>query len=615
MKLKKKKIDEMIELLDKITEKAIQYENNFAEKLSLIHPEYKKSAINFLHYLALRENDIRDLQEKLGELGISRLARAESNVLASILAVKNLLRKLNKLKKQERGKGVISRKKARKIIRKNTNALLGKKLKGAKTRIMVTLPKEAVDEKNLINELIEAGMSAARINCAHDSIDIWYKLIDKIHSVKKRTGKNCRVCMDLGGPKLRTGKMIPGPKVVHLTPLRDTKGRVIEPCTLLLAKEGTLPSEEYPVILPFEEEFLMEIQIGDKLTFIDTRNKKRNLKVVEQAANGFVAKLFDSAYIETAAEVSLLREENIVASTQVGNLIPIEEYIVLKSGDILTLLADQQIDGQSAKIDENGNIINSAFVSCTLPEVFKDVKEGELIVFDDGKIEGKIIDVKEDKVVVEIFYAKEVGEKLKADKGINLPESNLNISGLTEKDKEDLRFIAKNADVVNFSFVNSGKDVQDLFEELKKLEREDLGIILKIETKKGFKNLPEILLTAMQHYPIGVMIARGDLAIEMGWKNLAKAQEELLSLCEAVHIPIVWATQVLETHAKKGRPSRSEITDAALAERAECVMLNKGPHIVKTVKLLSEILKDAEEYQDKKSTLLPVLQMFNPFNN
>jgi len=288
----------------------------------------------------------------------------------------------------------------------------------------------------------------------------------------------------------------------------------------------------------------------------------------------------------------------------------IEQYITLKPGDKLLLLKDN-IEGRPAEYNEDGKIINPAYVSCTLPEIFADVKKDELIVFDDGKIEGHIEEVYSDKLVIEIDYSKETGEKLKADKGINLPESNLSVSGLTDKDKEDLRFVVKNADVVNFSFVNSADDVNQLFAELDKLNRKDIGIILKIETRKAFKNLPEILLAAMKRHPIGVMIARGDLAIELGWKNLARAQEELLSLCDAVHIPVVWATQVLETHAKKGRPSRAEVTDAALSERAECVMLNKGPHIVKTVKLLNEILLDTEQYQDKKSTLLPVLEMFN----
>src|SRR5690606_24231866 len=125
------------------------------------------------------------------------------------------------------------------------------------------------------------------------------------------------------------------------------------------------------------------------------------------------------------------------------------------------------------------------------------------------------------------------------------------------------------------------------------------------ETKNGYKNLFDILLKSMQNYPVGVMIARGDLAVECGWERMAGVQEEILSLCNAAHVPVIWATQVLENMAKTGFPSRSEITDAATAQRAECVMLNKGPNIVEAIRLLDIILKNMKDYQEKKATMLP----------
>ncbi|MCK5701482.1 MAG: hypothetical protein KAI29_10025, partial [Cyclobacteriaceae bacterium] len=274
-------------------------------------------------------------------------------------------------------------------------------------------------------------------------------------------------------------------------------------------------------------------------------------------------------------------------------------------GDKLILSKDPA-PGEPAQYDEQGNLIKHSHVSCTLPEIFPDVKPGEPIFFDDGKIEGIIESVNENELIIDITHARNTGSKLKADKGINLPDSDIKLSGLTEKDKEDLKFVALNADTVNFSFVNDENDVQQLLDELKKYDS-PLGIILKIETKKGFKNLPSILLKAMQNYPIGVMIARGDLAIETGWKNFASIQEEILRICEASHIPDVWATQVLESLAKKGVPTRSEITDAAMAQRAECVMLNKGVYINKAVKMLDKILIRMQHFQKKKETILPKL--------
>ena len=81
-----------------------------------------------------------------------------------------------------------------------------------------------------------------------------------------------------------------------------------------------------------------------------------------------------------------------------------------------------------------------------------------------------------------------------------------------------------------------------------------------------------------------------------------------MSLCEAAHVPVIWATQVLENLAKKGLPSRAEITDAATAQRAECVMLNKGPHILSAIHMLDSILRGTQAYQDKKAPMLPALE-------
>jgi pyruvate kinase len=155
--------------------------------------------------------------------------------------------------------------------------------------------------------------------------------------------------------------------------------------------------------------------------------------------------------------------------------------------------------------------------------------------------------------------------------------------------------------------VNQSSDVETYLQEMAKYKA-SLGIILKIETQKGFRNLPEILLTAMQTYPIGVMIARGDLAIETGWKNFATIQEEIMRVSEAAYIPVVWATQVLDNLARKGVPTRSEITDAAHAQRTECVMLNKGVYIKKAVKTLDKILRRMQRFQKKKQIILPKLE-------
>ena len=162
--------------------------------------------------------------------------------------------------------------------------------------------------------------------------------------------------------------------------------------------------------------------------------------------------------------------------------------------------------------------------------------------------------------------------------------------------------------MVGLSFVQSAADVQALHQRLDALCASRLGVVLKIETRRGFENLPELLFAAMSRPTAGVMIARGDLAVECGFERLAELQEEILWVCEAAHMPVVWATQVLENLAKTGRPSRAEITDAAMGVRADCVMLNKGPHILEAMHTLDDILRRMQDHQAKKRPLLRALK-------
>ena len=138
--------------------------------------------------------------------------------------------------------------------------------------------------------------------------------------------------------------------------------------------------------------------------------------------------------------------------------------------------------------------------------------------------------------------------------------------------------------------------------------------MLKIETRRGFENLPEMLLEAMHASSCGVMIARGDLAVECGYQRMAEIQEEILWACEAAHVPVIWATQVLETLARDGIPTRAEITDAAMGQRAECIMLNKGPYILKALNYLDDILRRMATHQEKKRPQMRKLKLAGTFN-
>ena len=610
MKTKRdKKIERMIARVDAIIESAEALEARYADTLARVHPAYQKSARNLIHYRALRRHDLRKLQKQLGYLGLSRLGKAEGHVMANLRMTRSILQRFVKAKKLKIKKADVTFKQAPKLLNANTKALLGYRSKRRRVRIMVTLPGEAAEDAALVQDLLASGMNSVRINCAHDGPEAWQQMIGHVHRATKKVRKTCKVCMDLGGPKIRTGSMVPGPRVVRFRPERDVLGRVVHPALVWLGSPASCVRAEAAACLPVPEAWSARLRKGDVVRFEDTRGKKRRLIVTEEAEEGRWAQCTKTAYVRTG---TLLFRDDDPDGVPVGDLPPLEQRIVLQPGDTLILHKDPR-PGEPAVYDTQGHLRKPAHLSVTAPDVFDRVRPGERVLFDDGKVGGVIREVAPGELFVEVTYARAGSAKLRADKGINFPDSDLRIRGLTRKDRQDLAFIAAHADVVNMSFVNSPQDVEDLRAEIDRLSAADrLGIILKIETRRGFDNLTEILLTAMQTYPVGVMIARGDLAVECGWENMARIQEEIMSLCEAAHVPDIWATQVLENLAKKGLPSRAEITDAATAQRAECVMLNKGPHIRSAIGMLDTILKSTETYQEKKAPMLPVLEAAEP---
>lgn len=597
----------VIGILDDILNKMKSMEITYGEELSLVDPIYKKSAQNLIHYLALRSFEIDVLDDELTKLGLPVLANSESHIMRSVLDLKRLINSL--LGQVTRNPvNAVSIDLSDKFLKKNTKILLGYKSKKRRTRIMVTLPNTAAEDLDFVRKLLASGMNCARINCAHDDPETWLKMIENVREASKLERKKCRIAMDLGGPKLRTGPMVPGPKVIHIRPEKDDLGRVVSPAKVWIARPDIPPPDdtEYQAFIPVDRLIFSKIKRGSILKFVDSRSKNCKIMVEKRKGNGWLGICVDSAYIETGTEMVLEKEKRSGEIVhRVGELLPKEQFISLYTGDKLRVHKDPT-PGENAQYNETGSLAQVAHISCTLPEVFQDVKEGDPIYFDDGKIEGFIESKISDELMIKITQAKDKGSKLKSDKGINLPQSELKVSGLTAKDREDIKFIARYADAVNFSFVNTKEDVLDLYNEYQKLSAE-IGVILKIETQKGFSNLPSILLAAMQSYPVGVMTARGDLAIETGWKNFATIQQEIMRICSAAHIPNVWATQVLENLAKKGTPSRAEITDAALAQQAECVMLNKGYYIHKAVKMLDKILRRMQRFQGKSRNLIPKL--------
>jgi pyruvate kinase len=376
------------------------------------------------------------------------------------------------------------------LLHANANALFGKPSPRRHVRIMVTLATEAAEDFEIVRDLLQRGMNCARINCAHDTPAEWEAMIANVRRAEQECGRACRILMDLGGPKARTGQVV-----------------LVEPRQHLHIGERILLARQVPV--------------------------------------------------------------------------PSRRFAVQ--------------------------------IACQLPEVLDQVPVGAEVWIDEGKLGTEVEAVLPEGLLLCVTHARPKGERLRADKGLNFPGTRLQVSPLTDKDKRDLECIVQHADIVGYSFVQDATDIGLLQRELRKLQGKrarPLALIAKIETPQAVRNLPEVIVQAAGKQPLGVMIARGDLAVEIGYERLAEIQEELLWVCEAAHIPVIWATQVLETFVRKGSPSRAEMTDAAMAERAECVMLNKGPYVGEAITVLDHILMRMQDHQVKKTPQLRALHMW-----
>jgi pyruvate kinase len=599
-----------------IRDHVLAFERSSKSTTGPIETEHKSSARNLLHYLALRQRDLRPLQKKLARFGLSSLGRSESHVLANLEAVIKVLHHLTGREYQLSENDFLA---GRLALERNTAVLLGPRPRDRDVRIMVTMPSEAAGDYWLVRDLVAAGMDCMRINCAHDDEPAWAAMIENLRRAKAELRRDCRILMDLPGPKLRTGPIETLPGVVKWQPRRNRYGRVLGPARIWLAAEASGPAGPAGAHarLAMPREWLAKLKLNDTIKFLDARGLSRSIEVKAIAQEGCWAEGLKTAYVADGTMLQIMRAENgaalSAAAACVKDLPPEPQPLHLKTGDVL-LLTREARPGRPAAYDAEGKVVRPAAVAVSLPEIFSDVRAGESIWFDDGKIGGAIRSVDADAIAVEITKARPKGEKLWADKGINLPDSSLTLPALTAEDLALLPFLVAHADLVGYSFVRSAADIAELQDHLTRLGGGGLGIVLKIETRQAFEELPHLLLAAMRGHAAGVMIARGDLAVECGYERTGELQEEIMWLAEAAHVPVIWATQVLENVAKTGQASRAEITDAAMAERAECVMLNKGPYVVQAVQMLDDVLKRMERHQIKKVSLLRPLKLAERFS-
>jgi len=560
------------------------------------------SALNLVHYLALRRRDLRSLQEDLAEAGVSSLGRCESHVMATLDQVISILQRGYRPPPSNVAEGYPSYREGKSLIERNATRLFGPKEPNRNTRIMVTLPTEAAFDPHLIQDLVAKGMNCARINCAHDDCAVWRAMIDNIILARQGTGRDCTILMDLAGQKIRTKMGTVEGDGIKLKASHD--GNAVEPALVAFISAETTSTSGSAPCLAVPAAVHARFTIGDRIVFTDARGKQRQIDILSRSK--------DSGWIGSCAQNSVINTETLFElrrRDEWAQFSPLCEFMTMRfparveqprlfMGDRLLLCRD--IDGDAATD-------GLSRVGCTHPIVLKQLRRGHGVWFDDGKLGTVVEQVDERGAMLRVVHARPAGVKLRGDKGVNFPDIYLDLPCLTDNDLADLDFVCKYAEMVGFSFVQSGRDMDVLMKELAERGANHLSIIAKIETKVAVKNLPEIILTTLPQHRMGVMIARGDLAVELGGERMAEIQEELLWLCEAAHVPVIWATQVLEGLTKKGETTRPELTDAAMSGRAECVMLNKGPYLAQAVTTLDSILTRMQDHQYKKVSRMQAL--------
>ena len=478
--------------ISKLMTEAAEQEAKLAAELERLHPDHRAPGRNLVHYMALRQHDLRELQHELTALGLSSLGRAEPYVFATLEAVDRALAALSGDSAVPAAAAVAPTQfgMAYAELRKRTDDLLGSPPSGRSTRIMVTLPEDA--DSSTVETLLAEGADVVRINCAKGEVNDWQRTIERVRLAERRRGRECRVLCDLAGPN---------PRTMDLERLGST-------------------------------ESLGRVEVGDHFWLV-----------------------------RSSGECSERPHKSEVA------------------------------------------------LGCTLPSVLDDLQPGERISYDDGKLSGVVQEANAGRVRIEVTFTLKERVKVRPNKGLNFPDTTLRLPPLTDKDLRDLEFITAHADLVGLSFVRSAEQIEALQNELARRDARGLGIVIKVETAQAFNALPRLLLTAMRSPRVGVMVARGDMAMEMGFERLAEAQEEILWLGEAAYLPVIWATQVLDSLNKSGIPSRAEVTDAAMGSRAECVMLNRGAHTVEALRFLRNVLERMQAHQEKKRSMLRKLSI------
>ena len=564
---------------------------------------YPMSYLNMQDFLTLKKNDLRSLQVELTMQGLSSLSRSHMHLLYTIEHEMELLGYM--LGRKESVKhAALSPLDAHQRIEERGAFI---KCNNKKNAVMLTLPSNATEDTDFIKVLHEKSITAVRINTAHDSPEIWKKMAQMVQEINQQYREQCplKIYVDLAGPKIRTGEIKKGIKPFRIC-TKDMKTFTLVPATEnnthLIDEEG----EHRSAVIAVDDAFYKDLEHADMIEIDDHDRKTRIYKIDHWNLERCTVKCGKKVEISSQTEIKIQQDKRHYRVTTPTNFKTVPDEIRVFEGDMIVL---------SGKAEWGHLVENAPFkaiVSIKMDkQLFGYLKEQDRVYIDDGKIKLIVVEQREDELLCRVVRANVNGTVIKEEKGINFPDSSLDIPAITEEDRQNLQHIVGFSDIIGISFAQTQNDVQTLKELLD--DHTHIAIVTKIETNQGVHNLPHILSALSTWHNSAVMVARGDLAIEVGFENLAAVQGEIFDLCEAAHTPVIYATQILENLMKKNLPSRAEIIDASISQRADCVMLNKGPFAKRTIEVLEKIIASMQPNFYKSQPLLSPTHAWDGF--
>ena len=323
-------------------------------------------------------------------------------------------------------------------------------------------------------------------------------------------------------------------------------------------------------------------------------NKTMLTRLIRAGVNVFRINFSHATYDEADSHIDLIRSLNKELDTNVAIMADLQgpkirigqmqDGVVFKRGDIFSLNTSKEIVGNKEK------------ASLSYDGFAKDVRKGDTVLIDDGKLIFEVISSnKKDEVKLKNIQ----GGKLTSKKGVNLPNTKISTPSLTKKDKKDLLYaISKELDWVALSFVRDANDMIKLRELIEKESEEKIPIIAKIEKPEAIKNIEDIIQNSD-----GIMVARGDLGIEIPSEEVPLIQKKIVYLAKRHRIPVIIATQMMESMIDSIKPSRAEVNDVAnsVMDGADAIMLSAetsiGKYPAEVVTQISKIITTVE-YSD-----------------